>query len=91
MKTKAELILELVRRIPRAEPATYGDISQRAYGHRKAGQAVGQAIAAEAAKDEEAFPWWRVCYAGLKPKNSEARRRLVSEGWAEPDATTPLP
>lgn len=79
-RADSDCVGRIVRDIPCGKVVTYGDISKAVYGHPKASKAVGQCIAREAAKDRNGFPWWRVCFNGLKPKNDEARKYLEQEG-----------
>ena len=74
------IIARIVRNIPSGRVVTYGDNSTAVYGRPNCGQAVGAAIRREASEDWDGFPWWRVVFSGLKPKDDCARRRLESEG-----------
>ena len=71
-------VVRIVRAVPLGRVVTYGDVSEVVYGHRQASRAVGQQIRSEANKDPE-FPWWRVCFEGLRPKDG-AQEKLKKEG-----------
>lgn len=79
MRTNAEKIVQVVRDLPYGKVTTYGGISQEVYKHRRGAQAVGQVIGRKAKCDPDGFPWWRVCFNGLRPVNTDARKRLERE------------
>ena len=71
-------VVRIVKKLEKGKVVTYGDISKAVYGHRKAGTAVGQAIKREAECNDK-FPWWRVCFKGLRPKDG-AQEHLKKDG-----------
>lgn len=85
---KAERVRDIVRAIPYGDVDSYGAISKKVYGHRGAGQAVGQAIKAH--EDDDGFPWWRVVYSDGRLKRPGQDCRLKDEGVKlTPDGRVP--
>ncbi len=78
----ARKIVSIVACIPRGGAITYGDISGRVYGHRRAAPSVAAAIGRATRSQPDVFPWWRVVNRYWKPtrKPPGARERLAAEG-----------
>ena len=81
-----------VKRVRKGNVATYGDISQEIYGHRRNGRPVASAIKGGTKRDPEHFPWWRVVHDNggmgrVREENQrEQARRLKEEGVEVNDA-----
>jgi alkylated DNA nucleotide flippase Atl1 len=74
-----QVILAVIREIPRGHTASYADVAQRALGSRSAARTVGWALSRCPAD----VPWWRVIRAsGALPGVHDAlqARLLRSEG-----------
>ena len=76
--TRPEQIRYIVWRVPCGKVVTYGAISEKVYGHGRAGPAVGQAIKAN--EEVDGFPWWRVVNSKWRPIKCGQKKRLVCEG-----------
>lgn len=78
MSDFSERVREAVRRLPKGDVVTYGEVAAMA-GKPGAGRGAGAVLAAS----NGSLPWWRVVYASgkLAPgKEIEQARRLRREG-----------
>ena len=76
--TQGEEVRRIVQtEIPKGKVVTYGEISERVFGHRDAGPAVGQAIKAHEGVD--GFPWWRVVNSNWVPSRGGQDKELRPE------------
>lgn len=69
--------LEMVRRIPRGEVTTYGQIALLVGGTVRGARAVGYALAALDEEGAREIPWWRVVNREGRISNSNHRLGAV--------------
>lgn len=69
--------IDMIRRIPVGQVATYGQISILVSNSVRKARAVGYALASSSKEEGQEVPWWRVINA--KGRISSSRRR----GWGD--------